>query len=85
MANSDRSESIRWIVVIVVTAVLGFFILTSKFIPQKYILVLAAADYAVFFFANYKLTSIRKKSREKETQVKGNRASRRQAERLKNK
>lgn len=83
MAHPFRPEIIKWILVIVVTIAIGVFIFTSKLVPQNYQLGLAIADYAIFFYANFKIVSISKKAREEANQVAENRAARRQAERLK--
>jgi TctA family transporter len=85
MDNSDRSESIKWILVMVVTGAIGVFIFSSKSIPDNYMIPLAIVNFAVFYHANRKLVMLRKKARENANQVKDTRASRRQTERLKNK
>lgn len=83
MGTSNRSEIIKWIVVIVVTIALGAFILTSVLVPEEYRLWLGILDYAIFTYANFKIIRISKENRAKKAPDTENRASRRQAERLK--
>lgn len=85
MDKLDRSERNKWILVMVVTGAIGIFIFSTRFIPDNYTIPLGIVNFAFFYHANRKVVMLRKKAREKANQVSENRASKRQAERLKNK
>lgn len=80
-----KKQTISWVLVIVATIALGAFIFMSPWIPDRFRLWLGILDYGLFTYANFRIVALRNLDRQKAAVESGNRAARRQAERLKTK
>jgi hypothetical protein len=84
MATTGKSEASRWGWLSIAVTVLGVAIISVPWIPDKYKIMLAIPVYVMFFYVYYKYLNLKRmaKTNAGSAAVQGNRAARRQADRL---
>jgi hypothetical protein len=83
MGTTGKSEAAKWGWLSIIVTVFGVAIFTVPWIPNNFKFMMAIPIYAMFFYVYYKYLHLKKKAKTNAAlQDNGNRASRRQAERL---